>query len=67
MRAIEMLVITRKVKESITIITPSGEVIVIRAYRYGSNKIRIGVEADMAVKIHRTEILNKSQEKNEDN
>lgn len=52
-----MLVITRRLSESITIQTPSGENLEIIVVQIKGGQTRIGVRADRDFKIDRTEIL----------
>lgn len=52
-----MLVLSRRSQESITITTPSGEVIIVYVIRIDKEKCRIGVQAPQEVQILRTELI----------
>lgn len=63
----KMLVLTRKEDESITIACPDGNFLKITICRIDDNyKVRIGIEADKAYKITRTELIKKSNKKEEE-
>lgn len=58
-----MLVLTRRVGEKIIITTPSGERIVVSVAQMGrEGKVRLGIEANREVMIHREEIQQKLDE-----
>ena len=60
-----MLILTRRVGEKL-IIDVNGEIIEVIPLGIKGNQVKIGVQADKSVVVHREEIWNKiKQEKNE--
>jgi len=53
-----MLVLSRKQNEAIVFSTPQGEEIVVRVVRVNGDKVRLGIECDKNVSIHREEVFN---------
>lgn len=54
-----MLCLVRKKNESITILTASGETILLKILKVESNRVQIGVQAKQDVRIMRTELLDR--------
>jgi carbon storage regulator CsrA len=52
-----MLVLTRKLHESITLTLPSGEVIEVEVVKLASGKVRLGVKAEPETKVMRKELV----------
>ncbi len=52
-----MLVLQRKLYETIRIETPSGEVIRVMPVRFGPHAVRLAFEAETDIKIVREELL----------
>lgn len=53
---IGMLVLSRKVGESILLELPDGRVITIMVTRLGTSTVRIGIDSDRAINIIRKEL-----------
>jgi len=52
-----MLVLTRKVDESLTLTLPDGSVIVITLTEVRGDKVRIGIDAPRDVTVLRSELI----------
>ena len=52
-----MLVLTRKVDESITLTLPDGSVIVITLTEVRGDKVRIGIDAPGSIQVLRSELI----------
>ena len=60
-----MLILTRRVGESLMVIEPTGEIKKVTVLGVRGNQVRIGVDAPLTTKVHREEIWNRIQaEKN---
>ncbi len=60
-KGVSMLVLTRKLDESVTIRCPDGNLIKISVCRIDGNfKVRLGIDANQDYKITRTELIEKS-------
>ena len=51
-----MLVLGRKIDECIDVLTPSGERIAITVLEWRGDNVRLGIEADRSVIVHRREV-----------
>lgn len=51
------LALTRKENQSITITTPSGEIITVGVYSVQGSQVKLTVDADVAVEVVRSELL----------
>ncbi len=56
-----MLVVGRRLKESITILSSDGPVVITILERKGSDGFRVGINAPREVKVVRTELLDNEQ------
>jgi carbon storage regulator CsrA len=48
-----MLVLTRRPEETITIKTPTGQVITIKVCKVKGDAVRLGFDCDKSIEIHR--------------
>jgi carbon storage regulator CsrA len=53
-----MLVLTRKSDESLTLILPTGEKMLIRVKDIHSQSVRVCIDAPKGVRVYRTEAMN---------
>jgi carbon storage regulator len=56
-----MLILTRRVSESIIIATPAGEHIEVTVLGVKGNQVRVGTEAPAEVTVLREELVDRSQ------
>lgn len=61
MSKVKGLVLSRRVDESISIVTASGERIVVHVGKIKGNKVSLVTDADPSVKILRTELVEKPE------
>lgn len=54
-----MLVLSRRVEESLKITTPSGEEIEVKVIRLGKSAVSLGIIADRTISVVRSEIAQK--------
>jgi carbon storage regulator len=60
-----MLILTRKIDEKI-VIDPDGSPVVVTVLDIRNGKVRLGVEADRAITIHRVEVQDAIERKRND-
>ncbi len=61
-----MLVLTRKLNESIVIISTNGELVTVGISRVDNERVKLGIEAPQNVKIFRKEVYESILESNAD-
>ena len=52
-----MLVLSRKLDESIIVVSPSGEIMEIKITKIEENRTKVGIEAPSSFKIFRKEVF----------